>query len=1200
MKPNFPKLRSGAAYPADVAADVRRLNSNSPPDTKTETESQSLVTSAATILPTALESLSDHQYARRMKLCKKLMQTLSLAFVLTTCELPDVCQCATQPGPIGASLWTAQGGAPIWDGDAGVANGEVAGAIQAVVQHPTNPNIMYVGTVNGGIWRTFNATATSPTWTPLTDFAPSLSISSLVLDPTDQSYNTLVAGLSSESSLGREGSTIHGLLRTTDGGNTWIYQDGSGLLADKDISCVIARSNVVLLSATESASGLVSTFGIYRSTNSGASFQQISTLTGQPNGLPYGRAHVLIGVPNNLSVLYTVLMARGGGTNGVYKSSDMGVTWTKVSNAAIDNLLPNCGDGVRMSATINSVVYIGISDSNNGGIVHVFRSADGGSTWMDLGLAQTSEASPTSVYISFVVMALFADPGNPNVVYVGGGDDLRCDISQTAGNQWARLNGCISASPPNSGNLNCTGPHTDSRNMTFDLSGDLILVCDGGIYRRTSPRNYLGSWSSIIGNLQVGEYHDVAYDPVFSVCISGSQDCGSQRQISPAQLLWVTIQGSDGGNVAVDSTSIPGSSIVYSSDEFFNLMRATYSSTLGVVTNITPSLTVIGGGSALQSQFITPMKLNSLNQKHLVIGANNIYESLDQANSITEIGPGKLVGRFGNGFAYGGSRGGVNNTDVLYAASTSGVLVRTNTGGILTNTPTPYPGGTPYDVAMLPTDWMTIYVVDASNVYMSTNAGGSWTKITGNLTGCGDFICVRAGPTNKPSSIVVGTHAGVYVSSSPNLGFWSMVGTNLPNAPVTSIEYNQTADVLLAGTLGRGAWLIPQASSTVFVASPPVIGTQPQSQTVLIDSAASFNVSVGGTPPFDYRWRKNGAPIAGATNTALLVSLVQPTDMGGYDVVVSNSFNTVTSLVASLTVTGSPPANCAMSAPAGLVSWWTGDGTAADRVGTNNGTLQNGVNYVLGEVRQAFNFDGVDGYVSVPDNPAWAFGTNDFTIELWADSSSSANNQALLAYDAGGGTLNKWIFWLNSNNLQLHINGPGIGANYITSSSFTRNNNQWYHIALTRQGTTFTYFLNGSSLSTVSSSLSIPVAAAPLTIGKAEGGFYFNGLLDEVRIYNRTLSAAEIQAIYLAGTNGMCPPTPLMFASPLSYGKNNGFVLSASLRSGQSYHFQANTNLASTNWISLTNFTAGTAPIFHLTNSAATNIPRQFYRIVSP
>src|ERR1039458_779199 len=96
-----------------------------------------------------------------------------------------------------------------------------------------------------------------------------------------------------------------------------------------------------------------------------------------------------------------------------------------------------------MSATINSVVYIGISDSNNGGIVHVFRSADGGSTWMDLGLAQTSEASPTSVYISFVVMALFADPGNPNVVYVGGGDDLRCDISQTAGNQWARLNGCI-------------------------------------------------------------------------------------------------------------------------------------------------------------------------------------------------------------------------------------------------------------------------------------------------------------------------------------------------------------------------------------------------------------------------------------------------------------------------------------------------------------------------------------------------------------------------------------------------------------------------------------------------------------------------------------------------------------------------------------------------------------------------------------
>ncbi len=315
---------------------------------------------------------------------------------------------------------------------------------------------------------------------------------------------------------------------------------------------------------------------------------------------------------------------------------------------------------------------------------------------------------------------------------------------------------------------------------------------------------------------------------------------------------------------------------------------------------------------------------------------------------------------------------------------------------------------------------------------MSGDAGNSWTNITGNLTGYGNFTCIRAGPTNEPSSILVGTYSGIYVSSSPNLGFWSRVGTNLPYAPVFGMEYNQAADILLAGTLGRGAWLIPNASTNVFAPSPPAIGGQPQSQSVLIDASAVFTAAVGGTPPFSYQWYKNGVAIAGATNATLLVSLCQTTDVGNYDLVVSNAFGSITSLLASLTITGSPPPNCAVSAPSSLISWWTGDGTANDRVGTNNGTLQNGVSYVPGEVGQAFAFDGVDGYVSVPDNSAWDFATNSFTIELWANSAAAANNQAMLAYDAGGGTLNKWILWLNNNNLQLHINGPSIGAKTIS------------------------------------------------------------------------------------------------------------------------------------------------------------------------
>jgi uncharacterized repeat protein (TIGR03803 family) len=291
---------------------------------------------------------------------------------------------------------------------------------------------------------------------------------------------------------------------------------------------------------------------------------------------------------------------------------------------------------------------------------------------------------------------------------------------------------------------------------------------------------------------------------------------------------------------------------------------------------------------------------------------------------------------------------------------------------------------------------------------------------------------------------------------------------------------------------------------------------------------------------------------------------------------------------------------CAISAPQGLVSWWTGDSTANDLVGTNNGVLENGVTFAPGEVVSAFSLNGVNQYISVPDNPAWGFGTNAFSIDLWANYSALGGSPAFLANDEGGGSTYKWIFWLNGSTLQLHVNTPSGGATYIGSASFSPTLGQWYHIALTRNATNFLFYINGSLVSSNASAVVIPTPNAPLTIGQAEGSFNFSGLLDEIQIYNRALSPAEIQAIYQAGTNGMCPPTPLMFTGVPNYSKANGVVLNASLRSGQSYRIQSNTNLASTNWIVLTNFTAGTASIFHFTNNAATNIPSQFYRIVSP
>ncbi|MBI3875588.1 MAG: RTX toxin, partial [Verrucomicrobia bacterium] len=236
--------------------------------------------------------------------------------LLLVCMFVAAPRLSAAPAATGGNLWTAQGGSPTHNGQVeGIANGEVGVAIQAVAAHPTNPNILYAGAVNGGIWTTTNAATPlfSPVWTPQTDFASSLSISSLEFDPTDASHNTLVAGVGRFSSLGSDGGSLIGILRTVNGGKSWAELNGGGILTGVNISGVAPRGNVIVVSADRG-----SRRGIFRSTDSGASFVQISSGTGTLNGLPSGVARTLAGDPRTNTVLYTgVYRTPAGGTNGI-------------------------------------------------------------------------------------------------------------------------------------------------------------------------------------------------------------------------------------------------------------------------------------------------------------------------------------------------------------------------------------------------------------------------------------------------------------------------------------------------------------------------------------------------------------------------------------------------------------------------------------------------------------------------------------------------------------------------------------------------------------------------------------------------------------------------------------------------------------------------------------------------------------------
>jgi hypothetical protein len=707
-----------------------------------------------------------------------------------------------------------QGPGPSQNGQIeGIPNRPVTGAINGLAPHPTNADILYLGAVNGGVWRTTNATAPEPVWTPLTDSLSSLSIGrdALQLDPTDATGNTLVAGSGRSSSFSSNGGARIGMLRTTNGGATWTVLTGAGgTLTGKNATGVAARGATLLMSVNNNNGTVdVNNIGIYRSTDTGATFTRISG----SGGLPTGRAFDLAADPSSLATFYTTV--RDSAANGVYKSTDTGATWTRVSTPAMDTLAGSAGNA-KISVGVANNVYVALC---TGSVQGIFRSGDGGGSWasLDLPVPTIHPGNQAGTHLSFV-----ASRANPNVVFIGGdrqntpfpndvgasdfsGRLFRIDASLPPGSQAQHLTHSNALGAPGGGTANNSAPHADSRVMVWDANGEVLEGDDGGVYRRTIPANNTGVWRSVIGNLVSTEFHGIAFDSNTDTVFGGTQDNGTPQQVTPDNQVWSSVSTADGGDVGIDDMATAGQSVRYTSFQFLGqFRRRTYNAAGTLLSTQTPTLTVTAG-PAFGTQFYTPIKVNERVGTRLILGGSNgAYESLNRGDTIAQVGPG-AVNR--NAIAYGGRRLGVDNPDVLYVGSAAQVLVRTAAAGPYAASAA-YPGGAVTGIALNPEDWQEAFVADTTSVFRTTDAGASWTNVTHNLQTFGPgLLRTAAFILSGPGAVMVGTDRGVYALKLDG-AVWDLLGTGLPNAPVLELDYDAARDKLMAGLLGRGAWVL--------------------------------------------------------------------------------------------------------------------------------------------------------------------------------------------------------------------------------------------------------------------------------------------------------------------------------------------------------------------------------------------------------
>jgi photosystem II stability/assembly factor-like uncharacterized protein len=696
------------------------------------------------------------------------------------------------------SSWTNLGTNSSSGGYAGI------GRINCVAFHPSNATTIWVGSPSGGLWMTSNG---GTSWAIKNSSLPVLGVSDIAVPSDFSTSNTMYIatgdrdGGSMSALGGGQGAdnVSMGVYKSTDGGNSWSLTGLTAAMTGTKIYRLLVHptsTNILIASTTN---------GIYKSTNSGSTWIQTN-----PN-----RITDMEFKPGDPSIIYgtTTGYQSSPGVWDVYffKSINTGDSFPSIS-------IPGTSNGayrgeVAVSGTSIYLLLALVPDggATSGGLAGVYKSTDEGVSFsrVDPGtksmLGYYSDGSGSNSGQGSYDLCIAANPTNANEVFIGG---VNTWSSADGGSTWTINNMWTSGSSYNK--VGAPEVHADKHALAYQSAGVLFEGNDGGIYKTTNGGT---TWTDLSNGLVISQIYRIGVSQTSaSTILTGLQDNGSKLYNS----TWQDVKGGDGMECIIDYSN---SNYMYATYVRGQISRSTLGGADFFPSDI--SANIPGGqptGAWVTPYLIDPNSSTTLfagyDKVWKTTDRGNSWTAVSDVLSGTTKLRSLAIAPSNSLVLYTADQTNMwkttdGGTTTAWTPITLPTLPTSSITYIAVHPTNP-------DIV-----WITYGGYQAGEkVYESTDGGLSWTNISGALPNLPIMSIVHYKKATDRNVLFVGTDLGVYVSeqalpappttlSKVNASDWAQYNSGLPNVVVSELEIFYAAsgpDKLRAGTYGRGLW----------------------------------------------------------------------------------------------------------------------------------------------------------------------------------------------------------------------------------------------------------------------------------------------------------------------------------------------------------------------------------------------------------